>query len=425
MSQSTAEEPEYRAYVLGKESELRFEVETNETVLLHITNGKAEIFGAELLQTIEYKFEAGSKIAVFTWHGCKLKIAGKTEGEYVSKDTPMVMYVNTHAALEQMRTAAEENGSRGPKSMICGPTDSGKTTLCRILLNYALRVGQRPTFVDLDVGQGTISIPGTLGAVVPEKPLDPVGAFINENPVVYHYGHVTPEANSRYYEHNISLLATVYHLRCSKSKRADVGGLFINTCGFVKGVGYSSILHAAKEFEVDVVIVLEQERLYNELKKSLPAKTKVVLLPKSGGVVERSSGFRKESRDKRIHEYFFGSGSQNTLNPHRMEVSFDEVEVFKVGAPVLSNSCLPFDAEPEDYEKKLVPVEVGPELVNKLLSVNHAECEMDIIETNLAGFVVVQEVNMEKQTLSLLSPKPYPLPNSYLLVGDLAFMVQQ
>ena len=69
--------------------------------------------------------------------------------------------------------------------------------------------------------------------------------------------------------------------------------------------------------KVDVVIVLEQERLYNELKKSLPAKTKVVLLPKSGGVVERSSGFRKESRDKRIHEYFFGSGSQNTLNPHR------------------------------------------------------------------------------------------------------------
>ncbi|XP_075258982.1 polyribonucleotide 5'-hydroxyl-kinase Clp1-like isoform X2 [Convolutriloba macropyga] len=422
MAQSSEEPLEFREYVLGKESELRFEVETNETVVLHITNGKAEIYGAELLQTIEYKFEAGSKIAVFTWHGCKLKIAGKTEGEYVSKDTPMVMYVNTHAVLEQMRNAAEENGSRGPKVMICGPTDSGKTTLCRILLNYALRVGQRPTFVDLDVGQGTVSIPGTLGAVVPEKPLDPVGAFINENPVVYHFGHVSPEANAKYYDHNISLLATVFHLRCSKSRRADIGGLFINTCGFVKGVGYNSLLHAAKEFQVDVVVVLEQERLYNELKKALP-KIKVVLLPKSGGVVERSSAYRKESRDKRVHEYFFGY--QNALNPHRLEVSFEEIEIFKVGAPVLSNSCLPFDAEPEEYEKKLVPVKVGPELVNKLLAVNHAECEMDIIETNLAGFVVVQEVDLEMETLSLLSPKPYPLPNSYLLMGDLAFMVQQ
>ena len=170
-----------------------------------------------------------------------------------------------------------------------------------------------------------------------------------------------------------------------------------------------------------MVLVLEQERLYNELKKALP-KIKVVLLPKSAGVVERSEAFRRESRDKRIHEYFFGY--QNSLNPHRMEVSFDEVEIFKVGAPVLSTSCLPFDAEPEESEKKLVSVKVGPELVNKLLAVNHAECEMDIIETNLAGFVVVQEVNMEKETLSLLSPKPYPLPNSYLLMGDLAFMVQ-
>ena len=157
------------------------------------------------------------------------------------------------------------------------------------------------------------------------------------------------------------------------------------------------------------------------MQKALP-KIKVVLLPKSPGVVERSEGFRRESRDKRIHEYFFGY--QNALNPHRMVVNFDEVEIFKVGAPVLSNSCLPFDVEPEEYEKKLVPVKIGPELVNKLLSVNHAECEVDIIETNLAGFVVVQEVDLEKQTLSLLSPKPYPLPNSYLLMGDFAFMVQ-
>ena len=94
----------------------RMQVVPNESaVTLIVTHGKAEIYGAELLPMIEYKFEAGSKIAVFAWHGCKLKIAGKTEGEYVSKDTPMVMYVNTHAALEQMRKAAEDSKSRGPK----------------------------------------------------------------------------------------------------------------------------------------------------------------------------------------------------------------------------------------------------------------------------------------------------------------------
>lgn len=37
--------------------------------------------------------------------------------------------------------------------MIVGPGDVGKSTLCQLMLNYAVRMGRRPVFVDLDVGQ--------------------------------------------------------------------------------------------------------------------------------------------------------------------------------------------------------------------------------------------------------------------------------
>lgn len=50
--------------------------------------------------------------------------------------------------------------------MVVGPTDVGKSTLCRILLNYSARMnalGRRPIYVDLDPGQGQISVPGTIG----------------------------------------------------------------------------------------------------------------------------------------------------------------------------------------------------------------------------------------------------------------------
>lgn len=47
--------------------------------------------------------------------------------------------------------------------MVVGPGDVGKSTLTKILLNYAVRMGRRPIFVDLDVGQGHISVPGTIG----------------------------------------------------------------------------------------------------------------------------------------------------------------------------------------------------------------------------------------------------------------------
>lgn len=36
---------------------------------------------------------------------------------------------------------------------MCGPTDVGKSTLCRLLLNYAVRMGRSPIFIDIDVGQ--------------------------------------------------------------------------------------------------------------------------------------------------------------------------------------------------------------------------------------------------------------------------------
>ena len=55
------------------------------------------------------------------------------------------------------KSTETENGgecSRGPVVMIVGPTDSGKTSLCKLLVNYAVRMGRRPVFADLDVGQG-------------------------------------------------------------------------------------------------------------------------------------------------------------------------------------------------------------------------------------------------------------------------------
>lgn len=47
--------------------------------------------------------------------------------------------------------------------MITGAADAGKSTRCRMLVNWAARLGRTPILVDLDVGQNQISIPGTIG----------------------------------------------------------------------------------------------------------------------------------------------------------------------------------------------------------------------------------------------------------------------
>lgn len=151
-------------FVLEQDNELRFEVESkNEKVYLTLKSGLAEVFGTELVKAKTYEFTSGAKVAVFTWHGCVIEVKGKTDVIYTAKETPMVIYSNCHAALELMRMEAEKDNKRGPIAMLVGPCDVGKSTVAKILLNYAVRMTRRPIFVDLDVGQGHISIPGTIG----------------------------------------------------------------------------------------------------------------------------------------------------------------------------------------------------------------------------------------------------------------------
>ncbi|XP_053683587.1 protein CLP1 homolog [Sabethes cyaneus] len=408
-------------YKLATDSELRFEIENKNDVTVQLISGYAELFGTEMVTKKLYAFGVGAKVAIFTYHGCTLELRGKPDVAYVARETPMIQYLNCNYALEQLRVKAEQDDVRGPVAMVVGPMDVGKTTLCNILLNYAVRFGRRPVYVDLDVDQGAIAIPGTIGALLVERPAPIAEGFAQQAPLVYHFGHPSPSDNDVLYKVLISKLAKTTLERLKVNRKAKYSGMIINTCGWVKGDGYKNILHAVKEFQVNAVFVLDQERLYNELLREVDRTVQVILLPKSGGVVERGRSQRIESRDNRVREYFYGS--KMPLYPHSFDVKFSDVKLFKVGSPALPDSCLPLGMKREDNFTKLVPVQPGPHLLHHVLAVSFAEStEENVIQTNVAGFICVTNVNMEKQVLTVLSPQPRPLPQTILLVSDLQFM---
>ncbi|XP_065335760.1 protein CLP1 homolog [Cloeon dipterum] len=425
MTDAKPKDSSEQEFKLEPDTELRFEVENpdnkSEKVVLELKSGHAEIFGTELVKDKQYFFCSGAKVAVFTWHGCTLELKGKTDVAYVAKETPMVMYLNVHAALEEVRKNSEAEGKRGPIAMIVGPTDVGKSTLCKILLNYAVRATRRPIFVDLDVGQGQISVPGTIGALLVERPSGVDEGFSQLAPLVYHYGHNNPGANTALYNTVVTSLGEVTMDRMRSNKKANHSGAIINTCGWVKGDGYHQILHIAQAFEADVILVLDQERLYNELVRDMPDSVRTVFLPKSGGVVERTSKSRIDSRDARVREYFYGT--KTNLYPHSFDVKFSDVRIYKIGAPSLPDSCMPLGMKAEDNMTKLVQVTPGMSVLNHLLAVSFATgVEEDVIRTNVAGFVCVTEVDMDRQTMTVLSPQPRPLPQTLLLLSEIQFM---
>ena len=109
--------------------------------------GTAELYGTELCAGKEYEF-CGEKLAVFTFEGAKVLVQGKCEVEYVSEETVQHAYMNTHLALEGMRQEAASKGEDAPRVVVLGQS---RSTVTRILLNYAARAGHTPVYVDLDV----------------------------------------------------------------------------------------------------------------------------------------------------------------------------------------------------------------------------------------------------------------------------------
>ncbi len=84
----------------------------------------------------------------------------------------MIKYANIHYELNNMRQESMRSKKAGPKViifkqvLICGSAFSGKTSACKILINYAVKTGWNPLYVDLDVVKNKITTPGCMAAVV-------------------------------------------------------------------------------------------------------------------------------------------------------------------------------------------------------------------------------------------------------------------
>ncbi|KAM1112150.1 hypothetical protein PS2_044626 [Malus domestica] len=430
-----------RQVKLDRDSELRIEVGYDAPLKLRLLSGTAEIFGTELPPDFWLTFPPRLKFAVFTWNGATIEMEGSTETEYTADETPNISYVNVHAVLEERRHRAkplppDDPNSQGPRVIVVGPTDSGKSTLSKMLLSWAAKKGWKPTFVDLDIGQGAITIPGCIAATPIEMPIDPVEGIPLDIPLVYFYGHTTPSNNVDLYKVLVKELAQVVERQLSGNAESRASGMVINTMGWIEGQGYELLLHAIDTFNANVVLVLgqapmtvrifllnSQEKLWSMIRNVLKNKpgVDVVKLQKSGGVVSRNAKFRQKSRSHRIREYFYGLA--NDLSPHSNIANFSEFSVFRIGGgPQAPRSALPIGAEPAADPTRLAPVNINRDLLHTVLAVSFAKEPDQIISSNVAGFVFVTDVDIQRKTITYLAPSAGELPSKYLIAGTVTWL---
>jgi len=424
---------------------------------------------------------------------------------YVSEETPMVSYLNVHGVLEAKRKKARDcssalvssddavnemekeeeeedtkkkrkrgeivegeeqqeekendgvrqKSSAGPRVLIVGPADVGKSSLSKILINYAARQAWSPLFIDLDLGQNAISVPGTISAAPIDHPINPFedGAHVkSEMPLSYFFGDVTVTENSKeHYKFLVEKIAEMMEARNSKNEHARHSGCIVNTMGWIEGLGLELILHAVKSLEIDTVLCLGQERLFQTLSKQfakdaalaqqqqqknkknkkktsssdddgkkVDAAVEILSLKKSGGVVERTTEFRRKTRDDRFREYFYGFDFvSNPLSPVAQSAFFSSVSFYKVGGGAKApTSALPIGQEASTDPMRVASVIPSMSLVNAIVAVSHGKTQSDLLTSNVAGFIHIVEVDMHAKRFTYLSPNPGQLPNTNLIVGN-------
>ncbi|KAJ5086513.1 hypothetical protein NUU61_007820 [Penicillium alfredii] len=392
---------------LSPGSEWRFEVGFGHIVKVKILNGTAELFGTELAESQSYSF-TGTKAAIYTWHGCTLEVstgetnhmisdgvtptaghgAGGCQSEYTAEETPMVEYANVHFALETLRQEAHGAGKDGPRVLLLGSENAGKTSLAKILTAYATRVGRQPLVVNLDPSEGMLSVPGTLTAAAFRTLLD-VGEGWGSSPMsgpspvpvklplVYSYPLTSPlDADGSVYRPVVSRLALSVTGRMAEDEDARETGIIVDTPGVLsqgKPGSLELINHIVTEFAITTVLVLGSERLYSSMAKqydnkpsssatatALDERISVLKLSKSGGCVDRDAAFLKATRESQIRSYFFGnpitsaasaalsisasSASAITLSPHAQQLDFASLAVYNYTISAAD------DGDEDDYD---------------------------------------------------------------------------
>ncbi|KAK5955420.1 Cleavage polyadenylation factor subunit clp1 [Knufia fluminis] len=465
---------------LRKEQEWRFEGAVGRGIEVKVTTGTAELFGTELVTNKSYTF-IGTKAAIYTWTGCTLEIshdAGALASEYVAEEHTMNESVNVHLALEGIRT--NTTGS-GPRVLILGPDNVGKSTLAKTLTGYAVRAGRAPVVVNLDPGEGVLSLPGTVSAAVFKTILEverdegggwgtspmsgPNGEVPVKVPLVYYFGGTDPsEKKGALYKALVGRLALSVQGRMKGQEEVERSGVLVDTPGSLlsakqASMGYELVGHIVSEFAIDKIVCLGSERVYNDMLRKFDRQPvsggvagetiSVVKLAKSGGVVDRDQTYMRAVWEAQIKSYFYGNprvGANISLQPRQQQVDFDALPTIWRRISAGSNSYnssgnateeeefMPGDA---DYEPSATVSEVPlpenqlfekltsptPALRNCVLAVMNCVPEPDepqetLRDSSCMGFLYVTEVDEGRGKISLLSPVAGRVPTRALVWGE-------
>lgn len=372
-----------------------------------LLSGAASILGAPLELNVRYHFEHES-VPIDIPSSARLDV----DGSYVCHQALLNAEISAlHSVLDASRAAAEASAAKdnstsnrgdslgGPRVLVVGDQNTGKTSLCRALLNMGTKDGKFGiAFVDVDVGQQSVSVPGSIATVFCESRVPVDDGFNSAMPLSFFFGDkvVTAASRKRYLDLcacTSQACAAVGHARPS----FGAGGLIINTMGWVAELGRDILIELMSIFAVTHIIVTggnsELERVLSDA--SMGRDLTVLRYGLQSSLMKRTATRLASYRTRQLAKYFRGTA--------RMPLS-----VVRSVAKVADVSFL--------AALTLQPMAATDVRPLSVAAVSLADSADTAAEANVAGYVVIVEIG--RKYFSFLSPCAGDLPKPFLLVSS-------
>lgn len=458
--------------------EWRFECPSRLVMTVTVTAGVAEVFGTELPQNVGVRF-SGCSYAVYAplAGGCtvnyvvaankdEIYVSGEapTVAAYVSDDSPARQYTNLHFALEVARQQALANSAhRGPRVLVVGSSQSGKTALIKTLAAYAVKLDRVPLLVNLDPKEGVFSVPGLLTATPISDALDVesaggwgglvtsgAGAHNPKQPLVKSYGFDSVSQNVDLYKHQVAQLGVAALRRADIDDQVRVGGLLVDTPASVT-TDPTVIQAFVADFDINVVVVTGHDRLAAALEVQFAHKIsrgalEVVKLTHNSAVAEVTDASTRKLQEDTIREYFNGN-HRTRLSPYKTDVDMHNYTIYKAVTLSEYTSQMAFLPAGDSYtaeegadtevrreestlDKFLVRLDdpSSLNLENSVLAITHAPvpangkiAARDLLNASVMGYAHVLKVDDTKHRMSLLLPFPGQIPRNVLIATSIGY----
>lgn len=244
-------ENEKHTIVLLQGDEWVIDLRNDQTLYINIVNGICEIFGIELVNGSEYVFNSHDKMVLFAVEGCEIvyrtnKTLLKKFPDCIIKNDPNIIALYSIA----LKLAQRRLGNlKGPRVLIIGDQKSGKTSIAKTLLSYAVKMitsSNSPIFVNLDPSKGIFTLPGPISATVVDDSLQVDSPIWGESttssmyslvptfePIVKQFGFESiNEYNRDFYLKQVDSLAEDVSLLLNKSFHSNRTGIIVDTPEF-------------------------------------------------------------------------------------------------------------------------------------------------------------------------------------------------